>query len=72
MLTATLGMFFQAVKGEKRWAVLARPADLHKPTRKRPEQAGVSTPECLPTRGSCFYNTAKLASVKNPSNIPAA
>lgn len=72
MLTATLGMFFQAVKGEKRWAVLARPAALHKPTRKRPEQAGVSTPECLPATGNGFYNTAKLASVKSPRNTPAA
>lgn len=33
MLTATLGMFFQAVKGVRRQAVLARPADLHKPVR---------------------------------------
>lgn len=40
-LTATLGMFFQAVKGVKTWAVLAHPADLHKPARNRPEQAGV-------------------------------
>lgn len=45
MLTATLGMFLQAVTGVRRWAVPARPADLHKPPRKRPEQAGVSTPE---------------------------
>lgn len=45
MLTATLGMFFQTVKSVRRWAVPAHPADLHKPTRKRPVQAGVSTPE---------------------------
>lgn len=25
----------------------------------------------LPTRGNCFYDPAKLTSVKNPSNIPA-
>ena len=42
-----LGMFFQAVKGVRRQAILARPADLHKPVRYRPEQPGVSTSEYL-------------------------
>lgn len=55
MLMATLGMFFQAVKGVRRWAVPARPADLHKPTRKRPERAGVSTPEyVIQPEGTAF------------------
>lgn len=44
MLTTTLGMFLQAVKVGRRW-VLAHPADLHKPIRKRPERADVSTLE---------------------------
>lgn len=57
MLMATLAMLFQAVQGVMEWAVLVRPANLHKPTRKRPEQAGVSTPEYAyqPERNAFTY-----------------
>ena len=61
-------MFFQAVKGVRRQAILAHPADLRK-LRYSPEQPGVRTPEYL-------YQPERTAFTILPSylllKIPAA
>lgn len=67
---AKLAMLFQAVQGVRGWAILVRPAKLHKPTRKRPEQAGVSTPEYA-YQPEMLLHTAVLTAVENPGNLPA-
>lgn len=66
-LTTTLGMFLQAVKVGRRW-VLAHPADLHKPIRKRPEQASVSTLEyvCQP-EGTALTSLPRWLLLKMPA-----
>lgn len=64
---------FPSCQGCEEMGCTCRPADLHKPTRKRPEQAGVSTPEyVIQPEGTAFtmFPSWLLFKITETSQLP--